>query len=289
MGQYLDVYGRVGTALFEHDVYFQSVGRNAAWMAGLARAKARIEYVRALRYELRLLSRCDQVQVCTGQNRDYLLEFEPRLAARVQAGLRACIDTQRYAFPGGPRQPNTLLFIGSSRHDPNRIAIEWFIGKVFPAIVSACPQARLYLAGFTKESNPDLAVSSQIEMLGSVEDVRPLLDTCSVFICPILSGSGVRVKLLEAFSGGIPVVSTRIGAEGLAEVDGELCALADRPEDFARRTIELLENPSSAEQMAYRARTEMEQHWDSAQVTARLVASYREVLKGKAAGTPKSF
>jgi GT2 family glycosyltransferase/glycosyltransferase involved in cell wall biosynthesis len=281
MGQYLETYNHIGAALFEHDVYFQSVARNAAWMKGLARWKARIEYLRALRYELRLLRRCDQVQVCTRQNREYLLEFEPGLASRVRAGLRASINTTRYAFPGGPRQSNTLLFIGSSRHEPNRIAIEWFVAKVFPAVVCACPGVRLFLAGFTPESNPDLAVSPQIEMLGTVEDVRPLLEACSVFICPVLSGSGVRVKLLEAFSAGIPVVSTHIGAEGLAAVDGEICALADSPEQFAQRTIEMLRNPAPAEHMAVRARTEMETNWDSAQVTARLYASYRELLVSK--------
>jgi GT2 family glycosyltransferase/glycosyltransferase involved in cell wall biosynthesis len=282
MGQYLGTYRNIGTALFEHDVYFQSVARNAAWMAGLPRVNARIEYLRALPYELSLLKRCDRVQVCTRQNRDYLLEFEPRLASRVRSGLRACIDTSHYAFPGGPRHPNTLLFIGSSRHAPNRIAIEWFVEKAFPAILSECPDVRLYLAGFTPEANPDIATSPHIQMLGMVEDVRPLLEGCSVFICPVLSGSGVRVKLLEAFSAGIPVVSTRIGAEGLAAQDGEICALADRPEDFAARTIEILRNPSAAESMAVRARMEMEKTWDSAPVTARLYQSYRELLTAKA-------
>jgi GT2 family glycosyltransferase len=289
MGQYLERYNHIGTALFEHDVYFQSVARNAAWMSGLARVKARIEYLRSLRYELKLLKHCDQVQVCTRQNLDYLLEFEPTLASRVRAGLRASIDTKHYAFPGGPRCRNTLLFIGSSRHEPNRIAIEWFVEKVFPAVLSACPGVRLYLAGFTPEANPDIAVSPHIEMLGSVEDVRPLLDTCAVFICPVLSGSGVRVKLLEAFSAGIPVVSTRIGAEGLTAEDGELCALADSPEDFGQKTVEMLRNPAAAERTALRARAEMEKSWDSAQVTARLYASYCELLTAKAGPTPRSF
>jgi GT2 family glycosyltransferase/glycosyltransferase involved in cell wall biosynthesis len=289
MGQYLETYNRIATALFEHDVYFQSVARNAVWMTGLARVKARIEYLRALPYELRMLKRCDQVQVCTRQNRDYLLEFEPGLASRVRAGLRACINTRHYAFPGGPRRANTLLFIGSSRHEPNRIAVEWFVEKAFPAIVSACPAVRLYLAGFTAETNLDMAASPHIEMLGTLEDVRPLLESCSVFICPVLSGSGVRVKLLEAFSAGIPVVSTRVGAEGLAEEDGGICALADRPEDFAARTIEMLRNPAAAEQTAVRARLEMEKNWDSAEVTARLYASYRELLARKAGPIPRSF
>ena len=69
-------------------------------------------------------------------------------------------------------------------------------------------------------------------MLGYVEDVREPLARYAVFVCPILSGSGVRVKLLEAFAAGIPVVSTTLGAEGLARKDGEFCALADASGGF---------------------------------------------------------
>ena len=80
-------------------------------------------------------------------------------------------------------------------------------------------------------------------MLGYVEDVREPLARYAVFVCPILSGSGVRVKLLEAFAAGIPVVSTRVGAEGLAREDGEFCGLADDPAGFAERVLALFENP----------------------------------------------
>ena len=83
-------------------------------------------------------------------------------------------------------------------------------------------------------------------MLGYVEDVRDLLSRYAVFVCPILSGSGVRVKLLEAFAAGIPMVSTAVGAEGLARKDGEFCALADAPADFAERVLALFENAGKA-------------------------------------------
>ena len=82
-----------------------------------------------------------------------------------------------------------------------------------------------------------------MEMLGYVDDVREPLARYAVFVCPILSGSGVRVKLLEAFAAGIPVVSTVVGAEGLAVKDGEFCALADDPAEFAERVLALLRDP----------------------------------------------
>jgi glycosyltransferase involved in cell wall biosynthesis len=91
----------------------------------------------------------------------------------------------------------------------------------------------------------------------------------------------VRVKLLEAFSAGIPVVSTRVGAEGLARQDGEFCALADDPAQFAEKILALFERPEAAAQMAERARREVEANWDAAATTQKLVASYREALREK--------
>jgi len=114
-----------------------------------------------------------------------------------------------------------------------------------------------------------------VELVGFVEDVREPLARYSLFVCPILSGSGVRVKLLEAFAAGIPVVSTRLGAEGLADHDGDICALADAPAEFARRVVDLLRDPQKAEELAARAREEVVTKRDIRGMTERLVESYR--------------
>jgi O-antigen biosynthesis protein len=112
-----------------------------------------------------------------------------------------------------------------------------------------------------------------------VEDVREPLARYSVFVCPILSGSGVRVKLLEAFAAGIPVVSTRLGAEGLAGDDGAICALADDPQTFAHHVVDLLHDSAKAEAMALRARQDVESRRDIRGMTARLVESYGAQLR----------
>ena len=95
------------------------------------------------------------------------------------------------------------------------------------------------------------------------------------------SGSGVRVKLLEAFAAGIPAVSTTIGAEGLATRQGEFCLLADHAQEFADRVLELFEDPEKAAEMAARARAEVEANWAMASITRKLVESYREVVRQK--------
>ncbi|HTC78894.1 MAG TPA: glycosyltransferase, partial [Terriglobales bacterium] len=277
MAQYRGDYRRVATALFEHDIYFQSIGRGLGHMAGiLDEISARIEYLQALRYELKALPEFDQVQVCTPANRDYLLSFRPSLAGKMRAGLRAGIDTARYEFRPRGREPLTMLFVGSFRHDPNRVAVDWFVRRVLPLILAQEADARFVIAG--SDPPPEHAYAdytAHLEMLGYVPDMRQPLARYAVFVCPILSGSGVRVKLLEAFAAGIPAVATRLGAEGLATEDGKLCALADDPAGFADRVVSLMHDPEGAARMAARARAEVAANWDMAAITRRLVESYR--------------
>ena len=235
MGQYAGRFRHIPSILFEHDVYFQSIARRLPYMSGvLERTVSRWEYLRAIRYELKLLPRLDRVQVCSRDNAEYLRSFLPQLNGRLDDGYRAGIDTSGYEFRPSGREPYTLLFLGSFRHLPNVEALQWFLQEVFPRIRKDEPRARLVIVGSDPPPRHSLRDSEAIEMIGFVEDVREPLMRYSLFVCPILAGSGVRVKLLEAFAAGIPVVSTRLGAEGLADQDGEICALADDPAVFRR-------------------------------------------------------
>ena len=221
--------------------------------------------------------------MCSAANRDYLLSFRPKLKARVDDGLRAGIDVSQYRYVGEGREPMTLLFVGSFRHTPNAEALQWFLVNVFGLVRAARPQVRLVVIG--SEPPPRHSLPAQhaaaIDLRGFVEDVHAPLREKAVFICPILTGSGVRVKLLEAFASGIPCVSTTLGAEGIADVDGQLCALADTPAAFAQKIVHLLDHDAEAAAMAARARARVERDWDIAIRTRRLVDSYRGELARK--------
>ncbi|HUO27638.1 MAG TPA: glycosyltransferase [Bryobacteraceae bacterium] len=281
LGQYAHAYRRIPAILFEHDIYFQSIARGLDRMPALARTKARYEYLRALRYELRMLPRCEQVQVCTHENGAYLAGFLPQIQSRIREGLRAGIDTSRYDFSPGGREPFTMLFLGSFRHEPNIAALDWFADRVLPRVLARRPAARLVVVGSDPPPRHPYAGRTAIEIRGFVEDVREPLSRYAVFVCPILSGSGVRVKLLEAFASGIPVVSTRLGAEGLARQDGEFCLLADDPESFADKVLQVFDGPQVSAEMSARARAEVAANWDMAALTRRLVESYRDALRQK--------
>jgi GT2 family glycosyltransferase len=290
MGQYAGDYERIAAFLFEHDVYFQSIGRLLPGLGGLWRkAQAALEYMRALRYELGLLPRLDGVDFCSRQNAAYVAGFLPQLGEKAAAGLRSGIDVASYRFVEQGREPDTLLFVGSFRHQPNLQALAWFLAAVLPRVSEARPQVRLIVVG--SEPPPSYALPAAraaVELRGNVADIREPLERYAVFVCPILSGSGVRVKLLEAFASGIPVVSTRLGAEGLSETDGELCVLADEAEAFARGILRLLEAPEEAREMARRARRKVENDHDAAVLTRRLVERYRGTLLAKRAASSQA-
>jgi GT2 family glycosyltransferase/glycosyltransferase involved in cell wall biosynthesis len=282
LSQYGGDYRRLACMLFEHDIYFQSIARGSASPRGMIEtAKAGYEYLRALRYELRVLPRFDRVQVCSPENGNYLLSFLPGLRGRIDDN-RAGIATSRYEFQANGREPQTMLFLGSFRHLPNQEGLNWFTQKVLPAVLEHKPDARLVIVGSQPPPRHSLPhLPENIELRGFVEDVREPLGRYAVFVCPILSGSGMRVKLLEAFAAGIPVVSTPLGAEGLTSKDGEICALAEDPAEFAQKILELFDDPEKARKLACRAREQVVATRDMRVLTERLVESYREVLRHK--------
>jgi len=283
MGQYRGDYRRLVCILFEHDIYFQSIARQLPGMQGLLkRVWAFYEYLRALHYELHTLPAFDRVQVCSDSNVRYLRGFLPKLSGQVDGNLRAGINVSSYRYQEDGREPLTMLFIGSFRHAPNLEALQWFTRQVMPHILKLEPAARAILIGSDpppRHSLPDYG--SAMEMQGFVEDIQEPLARYAVFVCPIRSGSGIRVKLLEAFASGIPVVSTALGAEGLADADGENCRLADDPEAFAAGVVDLFRQSRKATDMARRARAYVERQWDMPIIAARLAESYRTGVASK--------
>lgn len=282
MGQYAASFKNLACVLFEHDVYFQSIGRGLPSMPALKRLKASWEYLRAIRFELTLLPKLDRVQTCTAENKRYLLSFLPELKARIDDHVRAGIDVSQYRFEPGGRRPLTMLFLGSFRHAPNASALVWFLRRVMPLILRERPDVKLTVIG--SDPPPIHTVPTYggaVEILGFVPDIHEPMRRSAVFVCPILSGSGIRVKLLEAFASGIPVVSTRIGAEGLGEEDGRNCRLADTPEAFARAVLDLFERPLEAEAMARRAREHVLAHHDMPALARELEQTYRLALTEK--------
>ncbi|MGC8919134.1 glycosyltransferase family 4 protein [Streptomyces sp. PG2] len=132
-----------------------------------------------------------------------------------------------------------MLFQGSFDWPPNADAAAWLTREVLPRLHARVPGARVVLAG---KPAPEVAALAGpcVEVTGMVPSMAPYLRAADLVVVPLRVGSGTRIKILEAFAHGVPVVSTTIGAEGLDVVAGEHLALADGAEGLALACAELL-------------------------------------------------
>lgn len=129
-----------------------------------------------------------------------------------------------------------VVFSGNFAYAPNQLGLKWFLAEVWPRVTEQEPDLRLRLVG--KEVHYAPAGGINVDRVGPVEDAVAEIARARVAVAPIRSGSGTRLKILEAFAAGVPVVSTSLGAEGL-RLQGE-ALLADRGEDFAQAIVDLV-------------------------------------------------
>lgn len=281
LASYGERFRQVVCCLFEHDLHFQSVQR-AIFSGGPSGIPGRAyEYLRALRFELRALTRFDTIQVCSREQRRTLAGLVGE-GTPVHDNLRTAIDVSSHTWNSAGREPDTMLFVGNFRHPPNLEALAYFRKEILPLVRASRPQARLVVAGAdAPESLPGPRAEEGVEFLGPVGDIRDVLGRYAVFVAPILSGSGIRVKLLEAFASGIPVVSTTMGAEGLCDAGSGMAAIEDRPPRFAAEVVSLLSDPRRAAMLSREARRAAQRNWDAAAAVPRLLSHYRATLETK--------
>ncbi|MBK9373039.1 MAG: glycosyltransferase [Holophagales bacterium] len=186
------------------------------------------------------------------------------------------IDAADYPDRSGQGDPLTLTFLGSLDWTPNLEAVDWFLGNVWPLVREAIPQARLHLGGSNASS--DLVGRLRCEgvrFLGRVPDAREFISSGTAMVVPLLSGGGIRVKILEAMALGIPVISTRLGATGLGVNDGKQLLLADGVDSFTQACVALLSDRERAATIGRTGRTYVSQAFDTDAIGRRLVEFLR--------------
>ncbi len=160
----------------------------------------------------------------------------------------------------------SLVFVGAMNGEKNIEAIVSFYHKLFPLIKEKFPEIKLYVVGKDPDDRVcELSKDSSVLVTGFVEDLRPYIARCSVFICPHISGSGIKNKVLEAMAMGMPVVSTSIGALGINISPNKNIAIADTSEDFVKWILTLLNDRQLREEMGHNARLLVENNysWNS--------------------------
>jgi len=197
--------------------------------------------------ERRLLTECDAHIVVSERDRSTLRALAPETRVDI---VENGVDAARYAnceelaapmlLGRGRQTRRDIVFVGSMDFHANIDGANYFCAEVWPRIHALAPQLRFIVVGSRPAAEVrDLARSPGVIVTGAVDDVRPYYGGALAAIVPLRVGGGTRLKILEAMAAGIPVVSTSIGAEGLAVNPGANILLADTPEEMARVLMEL--------------------------------------------------
>lgn len=177
------------------------------------------------------------------------------------------------------RQPNSknILTLGTLHYPPNADGIRWFAQEVFPLVCKQEPDATLTIVG---KNPPDdfYQLEAQnpqsIKVTGYVRDLTPYFERAGVMVIAVRAGGGMRVRILEAFARGMPVVTTTVGLEGIEATPGEHVLVEDSPTEFARATVKLLEDDFLRSHLAKNGRLLAETHYDWQVVLSKMDAIY---------------
>ncbi len=239
------------------------------------------EYRKFLRYEGKLARRADVAVFCSRVDMECVKEQAPEVeCALVPNG----VDCEKYFFKKeGEEEPGTLVFTGSFKYRPNRHAADFFLERIFPLIRRELPGAKFVTVG----NGASWALAryrgkAGFEAVDFVPDLRPYLAKATVAVAPLTVGSGVSIKILEAFATGTAMVATPMQCGDLPVRNGEHLLIAEGAEGFAAHVVRLLKDAGLRRQMALRARRLVEEQYDW-EIVSRKMEDVMQGLVGKTA------
>lgn len=259
------VHPRPRLTLDQHNATFL-VARRLAELEP-KRVKRRLlarEARRMLDFERAAVRRFDRVVWVTAEDRAALAEADENSAEWLPNStvIPIAVDVQASRPVAVTPSACRVTFVGGMHWPPNAEGIAWFARAVWPQVVAAVPQARLTVIGRQPPFDPAAAPIPNLDAPGYVADFRPYLAETAVFIVPLRAGGGMRVKILEAWAWGLPVVATTLGAEGISYRPGEELLVADDAAEFAAAVITLLNDPTRRRQLSAAGRACVERHYD---------------------------
>jgi len=274
MGRYLPLIRRASprTRVFldEIDISYIALRRRVDVERDPALRRSLESWARKMeRFEKRLWRKCDgiltmspvdaqTVAACVGEGRVW----------PVPNG----VDTGFFAFREREPGSRRLLFLGNLLHPPNAAALRFFLEEVWPGIRRRNADLQLDVIGEPAGFRDGAA---GVVFHGLVADVRPFLAAACLMVVPILSGSGTRLKVLEAFAAGLPVISTALGCEGLEIENGREVMLAESAQDFVEGVLRMVDHPQDSTALARSARHLVESRYTWSAIAGEMERAWR--------------
>jgi polysaccharide biosynthesis protein PslH len=177
-----------------------------------------------------------------------------------------------------PKTQNDISFIGALDWIPNREGLDWFLANVWPSLSKEQPSLKFYVAGRNTPTELQNMNIHNVEILGEVHSAIDFINTYSIMIVPLFSGSGMRVKILEGMALGKTIVTTSLGKEGIDAQHGKHLLVADSPEEFKNAVIEAVGNAAMRESMGQAAIEFVKQYYDHSTIASTLIAKYEQLV-----------
>ena len=225
-------------------------------------------------YELEHIGDYDGVVCITRNDADY---FRANGCRRPIVDIPFGVEIEE--LPNVEAEPASLFHIGAMDWMPNRESIQWMLDEVWPVVHREVPQARLYLAGRKMPERWMRADIEGVNVVGEVPDAMHFIASKQINVVPLLSGSGIRVKIIEAMSVGKAVVTTTVGAQGIDYTDGENLLIANTPQEFAQQIKRLVDDPGYCSRVGQAAARLVAEHYDGRRLAARLTDFYQKTMQ----------
>lgn len=252
--------GSLPAVLSLHDLHWQWYRSRAQRRRGVVALMLNAEAKRHRRHLLGQLARYQAAIALSTVEADELRQTTSIPVSVIPTG----VDTSTLRPAPEQAGPPRLVFTGTLSYQPNSQGIRWFADHVWPLVRRQLTEAQLEVVGRDPPASVRaLGQREGITVVGSVPDMAPYFARAHAVVVPILTGAGIRVKIVEAMAAGRAVVSTSLGWRGLPLVEPERHLLvADDPQHFADATVRLLKHPELRRSIAHEARLLAEENYD---------------------------
>lgn len=190
------------------------------------------------------------------------------------------IDLSEYPQSASEAIPELALFhLGAMDWGPNQEGIDWFLNEVWPMVHAEFPALKLYLAGRNMSDDLLNRQVPNVQMVGEVENAKNFMISKAIMIVPLLSGGGIRVKIIEGLALGKAIISTSLGAEGIGCTSGEELIVADTPQQWLEGIRSLVNDAQKLKHMKMRG-MQLAEQFNNDRITEQLLQFYKD-LKNK--------
>ncbi len=245
----------------------------------LKKFKNYFNYIWSDRYEKIYCSRMKNIIMISPADAEIIRENCPRSRVWV---VPNGVDTDYFTPVNSCKQTtNSLLFTGVMEYPPNNDAMLHFLKKIYPIVKERVPDVTLTIAGRnpTRELR-DLVHNTQgVQLTGYIEDLRQCFESAAIYVSPLISGAGMKNKILEAWSMSKPVVATRMSCDGINARDNENIIIADSPSDIAEKIVLLLQNESLRTSLSKNGRSTVELAYSWTVSSKTLMEIFDEILR----------